>query len=249
MKLIQKCSTLTLFIISLLFSARAMAADTLKLFYEDRPPYYITSDAGIVSGLVLTPVSEALRKANIEPVWVTRSGKRQITDIKRNGEAVCSPGWFKKPERELFAKFSDPVYQDKPQVVILRSDNAHRITHTKLKQLFADGSLRGGVKIGYSYGPYIDGLRNELQPTTVSTSQNVGGMTRMLLGRRFDYLIAAPEEFQSISDRLGIAGEDIVSLEMSDIPPGNKRYLMCSQKVSDDLIKRFNAALSSLSTK
>jgi len=246
MKTMQKYFMSTLSVFSALVSTQAVAADTLKILYEDRPPYYITNDTGTVSGLVLTPVRQALRKANIKPIWVTRSGKRQIADVKLNKEPVCSPGWFKKPARELFAKFSTPVYQDKPQVVILRADNAQRISHTKLEQLFADSTLRGGVKMGYSYGRYIDALRSEFQPTTVETSQNVGGMTRMLLGRRFDYLIAAPEEFQSITDRLGIAGEDIISLKMSDIPPGNKRYLMCSQSVSDDLIKRFNEALASL---
>jgi len=78
----------------------------------------------------------------------------------------------------------------------------------------------------------------------VRTTQDVGGMVRMLLGRRFDYILAAPEEFESLADRLGIAGEDIAAIEMTDIPPGNARYLMCSKDVTDEIIGKFNTALA-----
>lgn len=53
-----------------------------------------------------------------------------------------------------------------------------------------------------------------------------------------------PEEFESLADRLGIAGEDIAAIEMTDIPPGNKRYLMCLKDVADGIIDRFNEALA-----
>ena len=32
-------------------------------------------------------------------------------------------------------------------------------------------------------------------------------------------------------------------VHFTDMPPGNRRYLMCSRKVSPDLIARFNEAL------
>lgn len=224
----------------------AEASDRLTVLYEDRPPYYITNTDGSVGGVVLAPVSAALDAASIEADWVVRSFKRQIEEIKRDANPVCSPGWFKKPEREAFAKFSRPVYRDQPQVVVARSDNARRISHPTLDLLLADSSLRIGVKLGYSYGAYIDGLLAKHHPLTVETSQDIGGMTRMLLGRRFDYLVAAPEEYASLAERLGIAGGDIVSLRMRDVPPGNKRYLMCSRRVDDGILARFNAALSTV---
>ena len=191
-------------------------------------------------------VTNALAKAGIEARWVKRSSKRQMREVQQNKSAVCSPGWFKKPEREVFAKFSSPVYQDQPQIIVARADKAGDISHTTLKSLFQDNALKLSVKMGYSYGSFIDNMRKQLKPNTVETSQDIGGITRMLLGRRFDYFIAAPEEYQSLAERLGIAGEDIVSLQMRDIPPGNKRYLMCSEKVPDGLLNRFNAGLKGL---
>ncbi len=222
----------------------AWGADTLKLVYEDRPPYYITAKNGDVRGLAIDPVKSGLEKAGIEPKWVVSSAKRQIAAIKANREVVCSPGWFKKPEREIFAKFSNSIYQDRPQVVIARTDNVHRIPHKTLAQLFKDPKLRIGAKLGYSYGTFVDRLLGQHRPAMVRSAQDTGGLVRMLLGRRFDYMVAAPEEVSSLADSLGVAGNDITSVIMRDIPPGNYRYLMCSKSVSDEILRRFNEALA-----
>jgi polar amino acid transport system substrate-binding protein len=222
----------------------ASAEDRLKLLYEDRPPYYFTGTDGRIGGLAIDPVKAALAKAGISPDWRVSSAKRQIASIRADREPVCSPGWFKKPEREAFAKFSVPIYRDRPQVVVTRADNALRINHGTLEKLLRDPNLTMGVKLGYSYGQYIDALIERLEPVTMRSSQDVHGLIRMLVGRRFDYMLAAPEEFSSMAARLGIAGEDIVSVTLSDIPDGNDRYLMCSRKVSDEWLARINAALA-----
>ena len=232
-------------LLAVLFAPLAASAeDRLKLLYEDRPPYYVTENDGKVRGLAIDPVAAALAKAGIGPVWRVTSAKRQITAIQANREPVCSPGWFKKPEREAFAKFSDPIYQDRPQVIVTRTDNAPRINHGTLEKLLQDPNLTMGVKLGYSYGQFIDGLIERLEPVTMRSSQDTGGLIRMLVGRRFDYMLAAPEEFSSLVERLGIAGKDIVSITLSDIPAGNRRYLMCSKQVSGEWLARFNAALA-----
>ena len=128
----------------------------------------------------------------------------------------------------------------------MRADNSHRINHPTLAALFADKNLKLGAKLGYSYGSFVDGLMASLSPRTVRTSQSSDGIVRMLLGRRFEYFISAPEEFDILSERLGIAGEDIISAKLSDVPPGNQRYLMCSKSVSDETIRRINAALEKI---
>jgi polar amino acid transport system substrate-binding protein len=232
-----------LLIPALFASLAAHAEDRLKLLYEDRPPYYVTAKDGSVSGLAIDPVAAALKKAGIMPNWQTTSAKRQLAAIQANREAVCSPGWFKKPEREAFAKFSEPIYQDKPQVVVTRTDQSLRINHGTLEKLLQDPNLTMGVKLGYSYGHFIDALIERLEPVTMRSSQDTAGLIRMLVGRRFDYMLAAPEEFSSFAERLGIAGKDIFSIALSDIPAGNQRYLMCSQQVSDEWLARINAGL------
>jgi len=239
----MRLSTMGLVLV-LTVSTTAFAAEPLQLLYQDRPPYYTSNNDGAKGGLVSGPVEQALKAAGIPFTWVHSSGKGQIETVRRGGEAVCTPGWFKKPEREAFAKFSDPVYRDRPQVVIARTDNRGVFGHRTLADLFADKQLRFGAKTGYSYGPFADDLIQAKKPPMVRTTQDVSGLVRMLLGGRFDYILAAPEEYESLADRLGIASEDIAAIEMTDIPPGNKRYLMCSKDVADGIIARFNAALA-----
>jgi len=231
---------------TVLFPAALSAAGDppLQLLYADRAPYYITQANGMVGGLVSGPVREALTKAGIAFEWVVQPGKRQIETIRKGRIRACSPGWFKKPEREKFAKFSDSIYQDRPQVVVIRRDDQTRIKHATLTGFFKDSKLRFGAKLAYSYGSYIDKWLEDISPPTQRTPQDSTGMVRMLLGRRFDYFLAAPEEFSSLVLNLDEMGQRIVSMEMTDIPPGNSRYLMCSRSVEDILMKRFNKALA-----
>jgi polar amino acid transport system substrate-binding protein len=224
-------------------------AEGLKILYEDRPPYYLTNDDGTVDGLVSGRVDEALRKSNIAAVWLIRPSNRQIYTIKRGVENACTPGWFKNPEREKYAKFSAPVYRDRPQVVAIRRDTALRINHSTLAALFADQNFTLGRKDGYSYGESVDTLIESHSPPTVRTYQNIDGMVKMLLAHRFDYFISTPEEIAVLNHRLRSTGEEITFSEMSDFPPGNFRYLMCSKKVDDDTIRRFNEALSEIPSK
>lgn len=228
-----------------LWSGPGIAAD-IEVLYQDRPPYYLTNEDGSPGGLVAGPVAEALAAAGIDAHWSDRPSKRQMEAVKANRTAVCSPGWFKKPEREEFAKFSDVVYQDLPQVVVTNRNGASVSDFGTLASLFADREMMFGTKLGYSYGPFVDGLRDQFSPNVVTTAQDNSGMIRMLLGRRFDYMIAAPEEVESLSRTFGDRATEIVSNRMSDVPPGNKRYLMCSKKVSDDILRRFNKALADL---
>ncbi len=220
-------------------------AKDLQLLYHDRPPYYALQDGGTVSGIVANPINQSLRAAGIPFKWVSRSGNAQIKIIKRGKDYACAAGWFKNAEREKFANYSKPIYRDKPQVIVMRADNEKVMRHSSLRNLFADPGLKFGAKLGYSYGGFIDSLIDELNPKVMRNTQDNDGMVRMLLGRRFDYFVAAPEEFASLAVRLGIAGEDIMSLRMKDIPPGNSRYLMCSKAVPMALIRRFDAALES----
>ena len=240
--------TFVVSIITCLMMSLASAAhgEALKILYEDRPPYYVTDDDGSVGGVVSARVDQALRKAAIAAVWLHRPSKRQIAAVKRGVDKVCTPGWFKNPERAAFAKFSAPVYRDRPQVIVFRADNAGRINHATLAALIADQNFILGAKDGYSYGDFVDGLIAARSPQMVRTTQNIGGMVQMLLARRFDYFIAAPEEFAVLSGAMGEAGGEIMSAELPDFPAGNRRYLMCSRKVADETIRRFNAALSEL---
>src|SRR5687768_13276837 len=103
----------------------------VTILFHVRPPYSQQEADGRVTGILVEPVAAALAKAGIGVEWIEMPPARQTEIIKRGKGAgpVCGLGWFKRPERERFALFSDPIYQDQPSLLVARKDDAH----------FADG--------------------------------------------------------------------------------------------------------------
>jgi polar amino acid transport system substrate-binding protein len=106
-----------------------------------------------------------------------------------------------------------------------------------------DQALTMGKKLGFSYGAKVDGLINELAPKAITTDQSNIGMIRMLIGKRFDYMISAPEEATHLIASISTGNEDIAMLEFLDSPSGSKRYILCSESVGDGIIERLNTAI------
>lgn len=237
-----------LFFISMVLFVGAISvkaqAETLRIVYQDRLPYYVIDRHGSIGGLVAGPIAQALKKAGIQAQWEKSPAKRQLETIRSNVGSVCSPGWFKKPEREKFAKFSVPVYQDQPQIIVMRTSDHRKLSHDRFEALLADKTYSIGVKKAYSYGTYIDALIALHVPKTVATSQGLVGIMKMLLGKRFDYFITTPEEYQTTFAKDHRSRSDVVAVEFGDIPPGNFRYLMCSKRVDDKSIEAFNKAIT-----
>ena len=223
-------------------SAEALA-EQLTVLYHDRAPYYQKKEGGRVSGIVATPISRALEVAKIEYRWLNRPGNVHLEIIKDGNTGSCAAGWFKNVERQKYAGFSDPVYRDRPQVVVARTNDKAVVTHASLRSLLQDRKLKIGIKKGYSYGPYLDGLISDLSPLKLGSNRDNIGMVQMLLGHRFDYFLAAPEEFLTLAEKLVSDMKKISMVRFQDIPPGNRRYLMCGNDVPQSLIDRFNAAL------
>lgn len=228
-------------------SVTPVHAEPITILYAERAPYYVVQPDGTMGGLVNGQVQRALNDAGIENTWVAIPWNRQLLMIRQNDQAVCSPGWFKNPDREAFAKFSQPVYRDRPQVVVVRQSDVGGYTHGDLANLLSDNDRVVGVKSGFSYGNYVDGLIAETTSPIEETTQSIEGMVQMLLRGRFDYFLSAPEEYDVLADTMRDDPEMIDYLEMPDIPAGNNRYLICSQRVSDDAIDRFDAAIASQS--
>jgi polar amino acid transport system substrate-binding protein len=221
------------------------AADPIQIMVHERVPYYVISGPTTVGGLVGKPAAVVLADSGVDYEWRVTSANAQLNIIKANKDRVCAVGWFKNAAREAFAKFTRPIYQGKPLVVVARSDNARVLGHQTFGDLLGDRAIMMGGKLGYSYGSYVDAKIAALAPRAVTTSQNNDGMIRMLLGRRFDYIFATPEESSLIIEGVGSAAQDLITVTMSDAPPGNKRYILCSKSVEDSVIDKLNAAIES----
>jgi len=224
-------------------SSAGWAESGLEFMYHERAPYYVGQDDGAVGGIIGTRVTKILSTAGIPHFFRRVPANRQLREIERNLRRACALGWFKKPERETFAKFSKPVYRDKPMLMLIRGSEPKTADKTSLAGLSESPELRMGAKLGYSYGPVIDKMIEKLRFSVVTTSQDNVGMLRMLIGKRFDYFLAAAEEVSGILEEVNVTDDNVIAVPLSDSPPGNYRYIMCSKRVDDDLIHRLNLAI------
>lgn len=226
--------------------AHAEGLEPIEVMIFERPPYYVVQPGGAVTGIVAKPAENAFKEAGVDFKWDIVAANRQLKIIKENSHKTCAVGWFKKPEREEFSKFTVYIHQNKPLVALTRSDNARMLGHKTLKGLFLDKKLIFGSKLGFSYGDLVDKLIKETNPVTITSSRSNVGLARMMLRQRFDYMLAAYEEAEVLVNSMGGSGGELAIRSFEEIPDGNKRYILCSKKVSDETIGKLNAAIKKL---
>jgi polar amino acid transport system substrate-binding protein len=231
-----------LFVTALALNSSQAMADDITVLYNQRPPYLIES-GGTVTGLTGSPVAAAFKKAGIPFKWESAPSNRQMTMIKESQTPVCAAGWFKNPEREAFARFTAPIYQDKPTVILTRGGGPATAHHT-VESLLADAKITVLVKSGYSYGPFIDAkLPNAAAQKSTTTQENIG-MATMIAAGRADLMFLAAEEGSELLKAPELADKGLVLADLTDMPPGNPRYLLCSFAVTPDTIETLNRAIA-----
>jgi uncharacterized protein (TIGR02285 family) len=230
-----------LLLLACLLAPAIVQAEALEILYETRSPYVIPAADGL-AGLVGAPLTTALRQADIATDYAEVPSTRILREIEANLRPLCSPGWFMNPERQAFAKFSRPLYQDQPTAIVSRTDNAAIRDGMTLDDLLGQPDLVVLAKMAYSYGQVID--EQLARHGTHQRRVGVDNVTllSMIAKKRADFLFIGPEEAQDLlrehPDR-----EQLRLSTLSGMPAGNKRYLMCSRQVADALIHRIDQQL------
>lgn len=216
--------------------------EIITVHYHERTPYYNTGADGVF-GVCADPVNIAFRRAGVPFRWQRTPAKRQLDIIRQDKGMDCALGWFKNPERELFGRFSLPVYQDRPTVALARADNDRIVSGAPLEATLSDRDLVLLRKDGYSYGEFIDQKIAMLQPKEVITTGDNLSMLNMVHRYRADYFFIAQEEARALLASSQIQASDFKLVTFSDMPEGNKRYLICSKLVSEELMERIDRAI------
>lgn len=119
----------------------AQTEQPVTLHYIQRPPYMMASGDGLV-GLTGLPSYLAFKHAHVPVVIKETPFARQLHYVETNSGQDCMIGMFKKPERGFFAKFTKPVYQDQPQVILTAAANAPRFSaFNSVVDVFNDKSM------------------------------------------------------------------------------------------------------------
>jgi len=228
--------------LALLWAAAAQADPAFTLYYHERPPYSAKQADGSVRGFLADIADKAMKAAGIAYRWEDLPSARQLEVIKRNNAPACALGWFKRPDREAFAKFTLPIYHDLPTIVVARSDDARFSDTPTLDALFQDKSLLLLTKTGYSYGAEIDAKIQSEAPNLRRDPSDNHTMLVMVGRKRVDYMIMAEEEAKDLLVDPELK-QSVAVYHLGDAPPGELRYLMCSRSVPDDVIARINKAI------
>lgn len=229
---------------SALWPPSCPAAD-LTVHYHHRPPYYITT-AGGLDGLVGERVNAIFAEAGVTYTVRETPPRRQMQILRDNSGSDCMVGWFLIPEREKIATYSRPIYEDRPQLVLARQDNAAFKTRVDIAELLAEPSLHLLVRDSYSYGSVLDALINKRTAPSLSTGTTEGNMAKMIHARRADYMFLGAEEAEHIIASSELPRNDFRLVFPDGMPPTNKRYLLFSKSVDQELIRRINNAIDRL---
>lgn len=227
----------------LLMLPQSVMCETLTVSYLERPPYYHTRQ-GRADGFLIELSKRIFQDAGVEVVFEMMPPKRIMMELKNADNVHCSVGWFKKPEREEFAKFSLPIYRDRPVVILTTKKQKQMFArHETLRDVFLDKSLIMATMSAFSYGSYIDGLRKDVFPKTHEISSRQNLLPKLIMKGRAAYMLTAPEEVETLVRSAGLDPDDFVAITMPDIPAGNRRYLIFTRGVSDDMIKKINISV------
>lgn len=218
------------------------ASDVVTLHYQERVPYEY-QDNGQVQGLWATPAEQAFRKADIPFKWAATPITRQLHLMQSNRGLHCAAGRFWTADRAQWARFSKPIYRNRPMGLIARSDNAALRGYSHMEHAIKTPTVRLLVKKGYSYGPKIDGYIAQRRQPTSSTHDESLHMLRQIHRGMADTFPISEDEFEGLLARTSLPAHDFVLLKFPDAPKSELRYIMCSMKVPPHTMERLNAAI------
>ncbi|WP_457392264.1 substrate-binding periplasmic protein [Roseateles sp. P5_E1] len=221
-------------------------AEPLAIEYRDKPPYSYTVD-GKPAGFLMERTAKLLKRAGIEARYAEVPIRRTLQNLQANLAALCSPGLYKNPEREAFARFSLPIHRDRPHVVLAHASVAAQIRAIpRVAQLFADASLQPGVLDGVSYGPQLDQFLATAAKPPLRAQLAPLQLARMVGVRRADYMLIDEEDLNWLRKDPEFAPLPLVRVEFADMPRGELRYLACSLQVKSQTLDKLNQAIREL---
>jgi uncharacterized protein (TIGR02285 family) len=224
-------------------TAGALAGTPVTVAWREKPPYYYLDENKVAQGFMLDRAKQVFAAAGVPANFVNEPQKRIWASFAHGTRNYCSISWYRLPEREAVAQYSVPIHADQPHAVLAVPAVAARIrSHANLKSLLADKTLTLGVIDGVSYGRDLDALiaasENRVMRRTVETS----AMFRMVSVGRADYMFVDREDWNYLRFKFPEL-QTMVLLDFADMPPGLKRYIVCSRDVPAETMERLNRAL------
>lgn len=226
--------------------AAPAGADSLVLYYEERPPL-MSREHDVLTGIEGAPATAAFRRAGVDFQLREAPVVRQVSHVARITEPACALGLYRTPEREQLGKYSrHPIYTSPPQGVLTRVDGPINSGISSFSELMASPKLTLVLRNGYSYGATMDRVLATAKGKVLRSADSSAGRARMVLRGLADASLFTAEELAVLKTQLGAEGAALTLRHYPDTPPGEGRYFFCSRSVSDSVLEALDNALQSL---
>jgi len=223
----------------LMLGTFVQAAELMPVYYDDRPPYFITKTIGQPQGILVSVTQEIFQQAGIEFVWYLMPTKRILETMKAPDARGCSPGWYQSADRLKTYKFTKAIYMGRPQIAVL-GPGVEMPAPPVAANLMA-GSAILIKKDGLRFSDAIEKLISQRDPKKVhSVTFSAIDLPRAVAEGQNFFTILPSEQLPDLLD------PRLRTVVLSDIPETAERFIMCSTAVGDDVIKRLDAAIANL---
>lgn len=224
-------------------SAQASSPELLTVYFSEKPPLCMV-DGQRGSLLVLTKA--CLAEAGLKARFIELPPRR-ILDLLRSGPSdALGVGWFKIQGREDWARYSQPIYQDKPLVALVNSRAAPSLpAPLRLDALLSSG-LTLGLTADESLGAEVDEKIRTVGIVPLETLGAPASLVKMVSDGRMDYTLMSEDEASYLVAHAPDLAPGLVVARLLDPPPGNRRHFLYPANFEPAIVGRIDQALDRL---
>jgi hypothetical protein len=238
---IPRCFLLAAAILTL----HSAAAQPLTVSWRDNPPYNFVEN-GAEKGFLLARGKRIFEQAQVPARFVLEPTKRIWANFRIGTPRYCSLGRYRIPQREAMMQYSLPIHIDPPRIVLAAPHSVERVqSHATLASLLGDPMLAMGMSDGASFGTAIDAMLANAGTKVEKRTVESPIMMKLLAADRVSFVIVDRYAWQywRLHDP---SAQAVVAHDFPDMPPGQKRYLVCSKDVPAETMNRLNDAIRAM---
>jgi polar amino acid transport system substrate-binding protein len=217
----------------------------LVVAYLSRPPYHYAVN-GAHAGEIYERTARVLDRAGLNATFQEVPYQRILDGLRRPGSRLCTFGWHKTEDREAFARFSLPIFEDAPLVAVALAGLRKRLgAESSLAAILTTPGITVGLVQGWSYGDYVDGMARKYA-SWVLRAPSQAHMAAMLANGRFSCALLRATEVEAFLRNTGLSPGAFEVLPLHDLRERGRRYILCGRGVPESVMARIDAAIREL---
>jgi polar amino acid transport system substrate-binding protein len=226
-----------------LLAGEANASCALTVAWEAYGKYTNRDADGALYGVDVDLMRELGRRINCAIAFREMPFKRVLVELP-NGTIDISTSVNRTPEREAYARFSAPYYQQ-TVALFVKADSLGRYRLKSLADAKAE-KFRIGVVGGYYYGEEFEALRRKpgFDAMVEEASDHAANLRKLMEGRIQGVLSDGAEVIQDEARKAGYGG--LVAPYPISLPKPGVHLMFSRKSVSADTVARIDEALAAM---